>query len=52
MTYSFFHISDHFAFDIMRDVLEGVPQYEMKLLFGSLSDSVISKHDIINRIHT
>lgn len=48
----YFHVSDNYAVDIMHDILEGVGQFELKLLFGYLSDNkIISKMDICNRIY-
>lgn len=47
----YFHVSDNHAVDIMHDILEGVGQFELKLLFGYLSDNnIITKTDICNRI--
>lgn len=49
----YFHVSDNHAVDIMHDILEGVGQLELKLLFGYLSDSkIISKHEAIERIYS
>lgn len=36
----YFHTSDHFSVDIMHDILEGVAQYEMKLLLHYLQTYV------------
>ena len=48
----YFHVSDNYAVDIMDDILEGVGQFELKLLFGYLSDNkIISKMDICNLIY-
>lgn len=49
----YFNISDNFAFDIMHDILEGVGQLEMKLLFNHLShSSIISSQSASNRIYS
>lgn len=36
----FYHVSCNFSFDIMHDILEGVAQYERKLLMEYLSENV------------
>lgn len=49
----YFCVSDNYAVDIMHDILEGVGQFELKLLFGYLSDTnIISKTDVCNRIYS
>ncbi|KAK0150881.1 hypothetical protein N1851_008003 [Merluccius polli] len=49
----YFHVSDNYAVDIMHDILEGVGQFELKLLFGYLTDNnIISKTDVCNRIYS
>ncbi|XP_048042264.1 uncharacterized protein LOC125265811 isoform X1 [Megalobrama amblycephala] len=47
----YFHICDNYAPDIMHDILEGVGQYEIKLLLEYLS-GVISRQGICNRIYS
>lgn len=47
----FFHVCNNFSLDIMHDILEGVAQYEMKLLFEYISESFISKSDLFSRIY-
>lgn len=47
----FFHVCDNFSFDIMHDVLEGVAQYELKLLMEYLSENVLSKPDLLCRVY-
>lgn len=47
----FFHVCNNFAFDIMHDVLEGVAQYEMKLIFEHLTEKYLSKHELLSRIY-
>ena len=47
----FFHVSHNFSFDIMHDILEGVAQYEIKLLLEYLSENVLSKPDLLSRIY-
>lgn len=34
-----FHVCNNYSFDIMHDLLEGVAQYEIKLLFGYLTEN-------------
>jgi len=46
----FFHVCHNVSLDIMHDILEGVAQYEMKLLFEYLSENVLSKVDMFSRI--
>ena len=41
-TLQYFNIAENYAVDIMHDILEGVGQYEVKLLFVYL----ISKEDV------
>ncbi len=49
----YFHVSDNYTVDIMHDILEGVGQFELKLLFGYLShNNLISKTDVCNRIYS
>lgn len=47
----YFHVSCNFSLDIMHDILEGVAQYEMKLLFEYLAENFISKLDLLSRIY-
>lgn len=44
---SYFSVSANFVFDIMHDILEGVAQYEVKLLFGYLNENFISNENIL-----
>ena len=45
-------MSDNYAVDLMHDILEGVGQFELKLLFGYLSDNkIISKQNITERVY-
>lgn len=39
----FFHVSHYYSLDIMHDILEGVAQFEMKLLFEFLSENLFVK---------
>lgn len=48
---SYFSVSDNFVLDIMHDVLEGVAQYEIKLLFGYLNQNFISNENILQRVY-
>ncbi len=51
-TLQYFHVCSNFSFDIMHDILEGVAQYELKLLFGYLTEHFISKNDLLSRIYS
>ncbi|XP_039649874.1 uncharacterized protein LOC120555261 [Perca fluviatilis] len=48
----YFNVSDNYAVDIMHDILEGVGQFKLKLLFGYLTDNILSKTDVCNRIYS
>lgn len=48
---SYFNVSDNFVFDIMHDILEGVAQYEIKLLFEYLNQNFISNENILQRVY-
>lgn len=48
----YFHVSDNYAVDIMHNLLEGVGQMELKLPFGYITDGIISKTDVCNRIYS
>ena len=45
------HVCDNYSFDIMHDLLEGVVQYEIKLLFGNLTHHFVSEQDLLSRIY-
>lgn len=47
---SYFNVSDNFVFDIMHDILEGVAQYEIKLLFEYLNQNFISNENMPQHI--
>lgn len=51
-TLKYFHVSNNYSFDIMHDLLEGVAQYEIKLLFGHLTHNFISEEDLLSRIYS
>lgn len=46
----FFDVCHNFSLDIMHDILEGVAQYELKLLLEYLSENVLLKPDLLSRI--
>ncbi len=48
---SYYSVSDNFVLDIMHDILEGVAQYEVKLLFGYLNENLISNENILQRVY-
>ncbi len=48
---SYFSVADNFVFDIMHDILEGVAQYEIKLLFEYLNQNFISHETILQRVY-
>ena len=50
-TLQYFDIAENYAVDIMHDILEGVGQYEITLLFEYLIKHFISKEDVLNRIY-
>ena len=50
-TLTYFNICDNFVFDIMHDILEGVAQYEVKLLFFYLGANFISREGILQRVY-
>jgi len=52
-TLRFFHISDNYAVDIMHDLLEGVVQYELKLVFQYLvKEKLLSLESLSQRIQS
>lgn len=51
-TLQYFHVCSNYSFDIMHDILEGVTQYELKLLFGYMTENFISKNDLLLRIYS
>lgn len=49
----YFNVFDIYAVDILHDILEGVGQLELKLLFGYLSDNkIIYKYEATERIYS
>lgn len=52
-TLHFFHTSDNYAVDIMHDLLEGVVQYELKLVFQYLvNQKYLSLESLSQRIQS
>lgn len=47
----YFSVVDNVVVDIMHDLLEGVAQYEVKLLFDSLAKNFLSSEHILLRIY-
>ena len=50
-TLQYFNIAENYAVDIMHDILEGVGQYEVRLLFEYLIEHFISKESLLNRMY-
>lgn len=50
-TLQYFNVAENYAVDIMHDILEGVGQYEVKLLFLCLIEHFISKESLLNRLY-
>ncbi len=48
--FKYFHVADNVAVDVMHDILEGVAQYELKLLFDYIAKNFISSDNILLRI--
>lgn len=48
---NYFHVCNNYSFEIMHDLLEGVAQYMIKLLFGYLTQHVMSEKDLLSRIY-
>lgn len=51
-TLAHFHVCNNYSFDIMHDLLEGVAQYEIKLLFCYVTQNFISESDLLSRIYS
>ena len=47
----YYHVCNNYSFDIMHDLLEGVAQYKMKLLFGYLTQHFLSEQDLLSRVY-
>ncbi|XP_056315761.1 uncharacterized protein LOC130230656 isoform X1 [Danio aesculapii] len=50
-TLTYFNVSENFMLDIMHDILEGVAQYEVKLLFEYMSCNLIPGDSIPQRLY-
>lgn len=48
---TYFSVTDNYVFDIMHDILEGVGQYEIKLLLEYLSANIIPSENILLRVY-
>lgn len=48
---SYFSVSENYVLDIMHDILEGVAQYEIKLLFEYLNQKSISIENILQHVY-
>ena len=50
-TLQYFNVAENDAVDITHDILEGVGQYEVRLLFGYLIKHLISMEILLNRVY-
>ncbi|MCI4374945.1 hypothetical protein PGIGA_G00012370, partial [Pangasianodon gigas] len=48
----YFHVCHNYSLDVMHDLLEGVVQFEMKLLFEYLSENVVTQSELLTRIYS
>ncbi len=48
----YFHVCHNYSLDVMHDLLEGVVQFEMKLLFGYLSEKCVTRSELLSRIYS
>ena len=51
-TLKYFNTADNFSVDIMHDILEGVAQFEMKLVLEHIQENHASAREIARRIDT
>ena len=47
----YFHVCHKYSFDLIRNLLENVAQYEIKLLCGYLNRHFILEQDLLFRIY-
>ncbi|XP_041919960.1 uncharacterized protein LOC121684096 [Alosa sapidissima] len=47
----YFHTANNFSVDIMHDILEGVGQFEVKLVLQYIQDNFLNADQIAGRIH-
>ena len=50
-TLQYFNVAENYAVDITHNILEGVGQFEGRLLFGYLVKHFISKERLLNRVY-
>jgi len=48
----YFHVCHNYSLDVMHDLLEGVVQFEMKLLFEYLSEKFVTRSELLSRIYS
>ncbi|XP_051741574.1 uncharacterized protein LOC127508052 isoform X1 [Ctenopharyngodon idella] len=51
-TLQYFSVSDNFSVDIMHDVLEGVAQFELKLVLRYVQESFLTAKELDGRLHS
>lgn len=48
----YFHVCHNYSLDGTHDLLEGVVQFEMKLLFEYLSETFVTQSELLSRIYS
>lgn len=49
---TYFHTTENFSVDVMHDILEGVGQYELKLLFSYFKEQHVTLEELNSRIQS
>lgn len=49
---TYFHTTENFSVDVMHDILEGVAQYELKLLFLYFKEQYVTLEELNSRIQS
>lgn len=47
----YFHTADNFSVDLMHDILEGVAQFEVKLVLEYIQSNFLDAEHLAGRIH-